>query len=82
VRNQGSLTCSGLLDAYGVLLQYDAQYWGNREGEAELDLVHLISRLDNAFTTSRPYLHLFAEPYVFFLVQNGQHDEAERFIIR
>ena len=82
VRNKGSVACSGLLDAYGVLFQYDAKFWANKGGGAVLDFEPFIVRLEKAFETTRPYLHLFAEPYVFFLVKNGQQEKAEEFILK
>ncbi len=82
VKNQDYVACSSLLVGYDALLQYGTQFWANRRSEAEMDWEKLICRLKKAFETTRPYLHIFAESYVFFLVKNGQQGKAEDFINR
>lgn len=75
------MACSSLRSAYDALLKYDAQIWAKKEGEVgKIDFEQLILKIEKAFKSTRPYLSLFAEPYVFFLVQNGQQKEAEAFI--
>lgn len=76
------MACSSLLSAYGELLQYDAQYWADKEGEAELDFEPLITKLEKAIRIYRAYVHLFIESYVFFLVQVGRQANAEAFITK
>lgn len=81
-RNPGSVACSSLLNAYGVLLQYDAQFWDEKEGEAEMNLEQFILKLEKAFEATRPYLHYFFESFISFLVQNGQQEKAEKSIFK